>query len=231
MIDRFFASENIEPTIVMDTENVEIIKAMVKTGMGIGIVPYQAVAREVRAGQLFCTRIEGHELVRETGWVYGRANRVPRMIQELLLAFETSAAACGSRRRRPENAATLRRPDVTEPSFHQQIRWIAFDHCISTYRCGACTLCRGGNDEQRREDRDRVISIYVVGKRVAGVRRAAAAAGHLAARADSRRGAILSREDAKISRLTERRSPVISKTVCPGGCVPRPSRHAARRSP
>ena len=87
VIDRFFASEQIEPTIVMDTENVEIIKAMVKTGLGIGIVPYQSVAREVRAGQFFCARIDGHELVRETGWVYARANRVPRMIQELLTGF------------------------------------------------------------------------------------------------------------------------------------------------
>src|SRR5436305_877538 len=89
VIDRFFAAENLEPTIVMDTENVEIIKAMVKTGLGIGIVPYQAVAREVKAGQFFCARVEGHELVRETGWVYARANRTPRMIHELLAAFET----------------------------------------------------------------------------------------------------------------------------------------------
>ena len=88
VIDRLFASQSIEPTVVMDTENVEIIKAMVKTGLGISIVPYQAVAREVRAGQLFCTRIEGHELFRETGWVYARANRTPRMIQELLKAFD-----------------------------------------------------------------------------------------------------------------------------------------------
>jgi DNA-binding transcriptional LysR family regulator len=87
VIDHFFAAESIEPTIVMDTENVEIIKAMVKTGLGVGIVPYQAVAREVRAGQLFCARIDGHELVRETGWVYARANRVPRIVDELLLAF------------------------------------------------------------------------------------------------------------------------------------------------
>ena len=87
VIDHFFASQNIEPTIVMDTENVEIIKAMVKTGLGVGIVPYQAVAREVRAGQLFCARIEGHELIRETGWVYARANRTPRIVDELLLAF------------------------------------------------------------------------------------------------------------------------------------------------
>jgi DNA-binding transcriptional LysR family regulator len=88
VIDHFFATEKIEPTIVMDTENVEIIKAMVKTGLGIGIVPYQSVAREVRAGQFFCSRIDGYELVRQTGWVYPRANRIPRMIDELLKAFD-----------------------------------------------------------------------------------------------------------------------------------------------
>jgi DNA-binding transcriptional LysR family regulator len=88
VIDQFFASEKIEPTIVMDTENVEIIKAMVKTGLGIGIVPYQAIAREVQLGQFFCARAEGHELVRETGWVYARATRTPRMIDELLTAFQ-----------------------------------------------------------------------------------------------------------------------------------------------
>jgi DNA-binding transcriptional LysR family regulator len=88
VIDAFFQTEKIDPTVVMDTENVEIIKAMVKTGLGISIVPYQAIAREVRARQFFCARIEGHELVRETGWVYARTNRVPRMITELLTAFD-----------------------------------------------------------------------------------------------------------------------------------------------
>jgi DNA-binding transcriptional LysR family regulator len=87
VIDAFFLTEKVEPIVMMDTENVEIIKAMVKTGFGIGIVPYQAIAREVRAGQFFCARIEGHELIRETGWVYARANRVPRMIHELQTAF------------------------------------------------------------------------------------------------------------------------------------------------
>ena len=81
----------------MDTENVEIIKAMVKTGLGIGIVPYQAIAREVRAGQFFCARIEGHELVRETGWVYARANRVPRMIHELLDGVRRDQGAAAAR--------------------------------------------------------------------------------------------------------------------------------------
>jgi len=88
VIDSFFFTEKVEPTIVMETENVEIIKAMVKTGLGIGIVPYQAIAREVRTGQFFCARIDGYEMIRETGWVYTRANRVPRMIHELLTAFD-----------------------------------------------------------------------------------------------------------------------------------------------
>jgi DNA-binding transcriptional LysR family regulator len=88
VIDSFFITNKVEPTVVMDTENVEIIKAMVKTGLGISIVPYQAIAREVRAGQFFCARIEGHELMRETGWVYARANRVPRVIHELLTTFD-----------------------------------------------------------------------------------------------------------------------------------------------
>ena len=88
VIDSFFVTEKVEPTVVMETENVEIIKAMVKTGLGIGIVPYQAIAREVRGRQFFCARVEGHELVRETGWVYARSNRVPRMIHELLTAFD-----------------------------------------------------------------------------------------------------------------------------------------------
>jgi DNA-binding transcriptional LysR family regulator len=89
VIDAFFLREKIDPTVVMETENVEIIKAMVKAGIGISIVPYQAIAREVRAGHYFCARIGGDgDLVRETGWVYARTSRVPRVITELMTAFE-----------------------------------------------------------------------------------------------------------------------------------------------
>ena len=76
-IDEFFMSARIEPDIVMETENVEIIKAMVRTGVGISIVPYQAAARDVSSGHLFLSRIEGRSLVRETGWVYPRMSRTP----------------------------------------------------------------------------------------------------------------------------------------------------------
>ncbi len=110
VIDSFFFTEKIEPTIVMDTENVEIIKAMVKTGLGIGIVPYQAIDREVRLGQFFCARIEGHELARETGWVYAKSNRVPRMIHELLKGYDEIK---GKLRLSPKRSGTVRASGVS----------------------------------------------------------------------------------------------------------------------
>lgn len=87
-IEEFFVREQIAPKVVTETENVEIIKALVQIGMGITIIPYQAVAREVRAGQLFCARIVGQQMVRETGWVHLRQDRVPRAVQEMMHMLE-----------------------------------------------------------------------------------------------------------------------------------------------
>ena len=88
VIDEMFAREQIRPRIVMETENVEILKALVAIGLGMAIISYQAVAREVRAGHLYCARIEGVSMVRETGWVYMRAARVSRLVQEMFGALE-----------------------------------------------------------------------------------------------------------------------------------------------
>lgn len=87
-IEAFFTREQVAPNIVTETENVEIIKSLVRVGMGVTIIPYQAVAREVRAGTLFCARIAGQQLVRETGWVHLRVNRVPRAVQEMMKTLE-----------------------------------------------------------------------------------------------------------------------------------------------
>jgi DNA-binding transcriptional LysR family regulator len=88
VIDDMLVREQINPKIVMETENVEILKALVAIGMGMAIIPYQAVAREVRGGQLWCTRLDGVSMVRETGWVYMRAARVPRLVQEMFESLQ-----------------------------------------------------------------------------------------------------------------------------------------------
>jgi DNA-binding transcriptional LysR family regulator len=84
VIDEFFVREQIQPRVVTATENVEIIKSMVGAGLGISIVPYQAIAREVRAGTLCCARLAGQKLVRETAWVHLRADRIPRIVREMM---------------------------------------------------------------------------------------------------------------------------------------------------
>lgn len=88
VVNEFFVRHQIEPQVVTETENVEIIKALVRTGLGISIISYQSVAREVASGHFFCARIDDRPLIRETGWVYMRANRVPRAVQEVLASFE-----------------------------------------------------------------------------------------------------------------------------------------------
>jgi len=88
VVDDMFAREQLHPRIVMETENVEILKALVMIGMGMTIIPYQAVAREVRAGHLRWARLEGVSMVRETGWVYMRAQRVPRLVQQMFEALQ-----------------------------------------------------------------------------------------------------------------------------------------------
>jgi LysR family transcriptional regulator, transcriptional activator of the cysJI operon len=83
VIDEFFVREQVQPRIVMETENVEIIKAMVQSGIGSTLISDQAIEREVKAGTLVAHHVHGRTLVRETGWVYLKANRVPRKISEM----------------------------------------------------------------------------------------------------------------------------------------------------
>ena len=82
--DEFFVREQIKPRVVAETENVEIIKSMVASGLGISIVPFLPVERETRGGSLRVARIKGAQLVRETGWVYRAGERVPRVVQEMM---------------------------------------------------------------------------------------------------------------------------------------------------
>jgi DNA-binding transcriptional LysR family regulator len=83
-LDEFFVREQVKPRIVTESENVEIIKSMVASGLGVAIVPFQSVERETRGGSLKVARIRAQQLVRETGWVYRAGERVPRVVQEMM---------------------------------------------------------------------------------------------------------------------------------------------------
>lgn len=87
VIDQFFTRTQISPRVVTETDNVEVIKALVSNGTGVAIVPLQAISREVRAGQLRATRVAGHALIRETGWVHLRSKKLPRAVEEMKRAL------------------------------------------------------------------------------------------------------------------------------------------------
>ena len=72
----------------METQNVEIIKAMVASGLGITLLPYSAIGAELRSGRFAWTRVRGRRLYRETGWVYLKSEYLPRSVTEVLRVFD-----------------------------------------------------------------------------------------------------------------------------------------------
>jgi len=90
-VDEFFTREQIRPRVVAETENVEIIKSMVASGLGVSLVPILTVERETQGGSLKVARIRGQQLVRETGWVYRADERPSRVVQEMMAIFNRIA--------------------------------------------------------------------------------------------------------------------------------------------
>ncbi len=88
VLDQFFEENQIPINIAMETENVEIMKAMVTSGIGITIVPYSAIATDVRRRHFSYNRIAGAKLYRETGWVFAKSDYVPRTVREMLRIFD-----------------------------------------------------------------------------------------------------------------------------------------------
>ncbi len=97
VLDEFFREQQIPVNVVMETENVEIIKAMVSAGLGVTVIPYAAIAGETRGGKFDWARIRGHRLYRETGWVYIKSDFIRRSISEVLRVFDMMKDQFGGR--------------------------------------------------------------------------------------------------------------------------------------
>ncbi len=98
VLDDFFLEEQIPANVVMETENVEIIKAMVASGLGITLLPYSAIAGELRTGHFAWARVRARRLYRETGWVYLRSEYLPRAVTEVLRLFDEMKHQFGGKR-------------------------------------------------------------------------------------------------------------------------------------
>ena len=89
VVDDRFQAEGVPMSVIMETENVDIIKSMVAAGLGVTIVPYGAIAHDVRAGRFAWARIRGARLYRETGWVHLKSDYLPRSVTEILRIFDS----------------------------------------------------------------------------------------------------------------------------------------------
>jgi DNA-binding transcriptional LysR family regulator len=72
----------------METENAEIIKAMVANGNGVTVLSHATVAADLRHRKLAFARLRGCKVYRETGWAYLKSDYVPRAVGEMLRLFE-----------------------------------------------------------------------------------------------------------------------------------------------
>ena len=86
--DRLFAEAAVPVKVAMETENVEIIKAMVGAGLGITLIPWAAIAKDAKSGRFAVTRVRGRHLRRETGWVYLKSEWMPRTVTAMLELFQ-----------------------------------------------------------------------------------------------------------------------------------------------
>lgn len=85
--NELFAQTDAPLNVAMETENVEITKAMVGAGLGITLIPHAAIEREVRTGQLAITRVRGQRLYRQAGWVYLKTDYVSPPVTAMLELF------------------------------------------------------------------------------------------------------------------------------------------------
>jgi DNA-binding transcriptional LysR family regulator len=56
LIERYFAELNFRPTVIMTFDNAEAIKAMIRAGLGIALLPFWIVDADLRKGSLSIIR-------------------------------------------------------------------------------------------------------------------------------------------------------------------------------
>lgn len=87
VVDTFFREAGINPRVTMETENVATIKPLVKIDLGVSIIPFRAIADEVKRKELHCLRIRNHKVTRQVGLVYQKSDHVPKVLSELIRLF------------------------------------------------------------------------------------------------------------------------------------------------
>lgn len=91
LIDRYFAEVGFQPRVIMRFDNPEAIKAMMRTGLGISMLPMWTVNADLRKGSLLLVRQRERPLMSKLALLSRKSSFVAspvRAFTELARAFE-----------------------------------------------------------------------------------------------------------------------------------------------
>lgn len=88
VLEEFFRNASITPRVVMEAENVALIKPLVKINLGISIIPLRSVSEELQRGELHCLKIQDYKVTRQVGLVYHKSEHIPKILAELIRLFK-----------------------------------------------------------------------------------------------------------------------------------------------
>jgi DNA-binding transcriptional LysR family regulator len=83
-IRQFCVNVGFEPNVVMQNDQADSIKELVKLGLGISLLPLWSVSDDVRRGALRTLRLENRQLFSTTGVIYRKSSHVPKALRALL---------------------------------------------------------------------------------------------------------------------------------------------------
>jgi DNA-binding transcriptional LysR family regulator len=83
-IRQFCVEVGFEPRVVMQNDQADSIKELVKLGLGVSLLPLWSVSEDVRRGTLRIVRLPDRHLFSETGLIYRKSPYIPAAVQALV---------------------------------------------------------------------------------------------------------------------------------------------------
>lgn len=83
-IRQFCVSVGFEPKVVMQNDQADSIKELVKLGLGISLLPLWSVSEDVRRGTLCTLRLANRQLFSTTGLIYRKSSHPPQALRALI---------------------------------------------------------------------------------------------------------------------------------------------------
>jgi len=83
-IRQFCVAAGFEPKVVMQNDQADSIKELVKLGLGISLLPLWSVSDDIRRGTLKLVRLSNRQLFSVTGLIYRKTPHLPKAVQSLI---------------------------------------------------------------------------------------------------------------------------------------------------